>query len=87
MALKRDDDKEERIRKLEQAMWKIYGGAGYALNSLFTTDIAGTVRGAAWDIGAYEFAEGEGVGPEDPPAAVPGNATALRVNVGRLFVR
>ncbi len=59
-------------------------GAGYALNSLFTTDIRGLTRGAAWDIGAYEFAAGE---PEEPPAAVSGSATAVRVNVGTLIRR
>jgi hypothetical protein len=26
IVIARDNDKEERIRKLEQAMWKIYGG-------------------------------------------------------------
>jgi len=52
-------------------------GAGYALNELFSTDIRGLTRGAAWDIGAYEFAEGE----------EPGSATAVRVNVGRLIRR
>lgn len=64
-------------------------GAGTNLSSYFTTDIAGTLRGTTWDIGAYEFEEGEEVEPdlEDPPAAVPGNATAVRVNVGRLIRR
>jgi hypothetical protein len=30
-------------------------GAGAVLSSLFTTDKNGVARGAAWDIGAYEY--------------------------------
>ena len=38
-------------------------GRGANLNSLFTTDIVGTTRGATWDIGAYEYI------PTNVPAA------------------
>jgi len=33
-------------------------GKGVALNNLYTTDTAGTTRGATWDIGAFEFTAG-----------------------------
>ena len=64
-------------------------GAGTNLGSAFGTDIRGLTRGDTWDIGAYEFAEGEEPEPEpeDPPAVVPGSASAVRVNVGRLIRR
>lgn len=38
-------------------------GVGEVLNASFTTDYAGTDRGAAWDIGAYEYEAGG-----DPPS-------------------
>lgn len=41
-------------------------GLATNLNSYFATDFAGTVRGTAWDIGAYEYA----AAPEPPAAGV-----------------
>jgi hypothetical protein len=67
--------------------WARDGGTN--LTEFFSTDIRGLTRGAAWDIGAYEFQEGEEVEPEpeEPPAAVSGSATAARVNVETLILR
>jgi hypothetical protein len=41
-------------------------GAGVELNSVFATDLNGVVRGATWDIGAYEYEAGEDPDTTDP---------------------
>jgi hypothetical protein len=48
-------------------------GAGVQLNSIFTTDILGTTRGAVWDMGAFQSM--------NPPTVAPSNVhTAITVH-------
>ena len=58
--------------------------AGLSIASLFTTDKAGTSRpqGAAWDIGAYEYASGgDSTAPVVTAFVIPATATSLTVDV------
>jgi len=58
-------------------------GAGVELNSIFTTDKAGTTRGSTWDIGAYEYEEGE-ADTEDPVVTefvIPATSSILTVAI------
>ena len=46
-------------------------GAGDNLSSIFSTDINGTPRDAAWDIGAYRLpTDGDVIAPASPNAPV-----------------